>query len=258
VFGVTRYTTRAALSHPAFCGLDRAHLGVLIEELVGPWTARCESGLRERRGGERKRAAGAGPDHRLVFTDRVLVTLVYLRTNLPHAALATLYGVTRPTVSAAVREIRPLLAARGFAVPDRPGLRLRTLADVFAYADAENISLRIDGMETQVRRPTAHRPGRRALVSGKKKQNTIKTTTISDDQGRTLRSGADRPGRMHDQTAMRTEGIAEQLRLHPDVEAEVDDGYQGLANEFPDQVSAPLKKPKGLDGVVNLLGGVIG
>ncbi|MEU3771870.1 transposase family protein [Streptomyces sp. NPDC032472] len=104
--------------------------------------------------------------------------------------------------------------------------------------------LRIDGTETQVRRPKAHQPGRRAFVSGKKKQNTCKTTTISDGQGRTLWSGADRPGRMHDQTAMRTEGIAEQLRLHPEVKAEVDEGYRGLANEFPDQVSAPPKKPK--------------
>jgi hypothetical protein len=43
---------------------------------------------------------------------------------------------------------------------------------------------------------------------------------------------------------MRTEGIAEQPRLHPNVKAEVDDGYRGLANEFPDQVSAPPKKPK--------------
>jgi hypothetical protein len=48
--------------------------------------------------------------------------------------------------------MRPLLAARGFAVPDRPGLRLRTLADVFAYAEAEGVILRIDGTETQVRR----------------------------------------------------------------------------------------------------------
>ncbi|MER6473207.1 transposase family protein [Streptomyces collinus] len=94
------------------------------------------------------------------------------------------------------------------------------------------------------RRPAAHRPGRRAFVSGKKKQNTIKTTTISDGQGRTLWNGADRPGRMHEQTAMRTEGIAEQLRLHPGVKAEVDEGYRGLANEFPSQVTAPPKKPK--------------
>ncbi|MGW0395536.1 hypothetical protein ACWDYJ_32610 [Streptomyces sp. NPDC003042] len=68
---------------------------------------------------------------------------------------------------------------RGFAVPDHPGVRLRTLADVFAYAEVAGTRLRIDGAETQVRRPKAGRPGRRAFVSGKKEQNTIKTTTIS-------------------------------------------------------------------------------
>ncbi|WP_405606714.1 transposase family protein [Streptomyces sp. NBC_00076] len=118
--------------------------------------------MRERRGGERKRAARAGPDHRLVFTDRVLVTVVHLRLQLPHAALAELYGVTRPTSTRAIREIRPLLACSGFAVPDRPGIRLRTLADVFAYAQAEGVALRIDGTETQVRRPRAGRAGRGA------------------------------------------------------------------------------------------------
>ncbi|MGC4945014.1 helix-turn-helix domain-containing protein [Streptomyces sp. DT224] len=113
----------------------------------------------------------------------MLVTLVHLRTGLPHVALAELHGTARSTVSRAIGEIRPLLAARGFAVPDRPGVRLRTLADVFAYAEAEGIRLRIDGAETQVRRPKASQPGRRAFVSGKKKQNTIKTTTVSDGQG---------------------------------------------------------------------------
>ncbi|MEE1767052.1 transposase [Streptomyces sp. JV185] len=232
------------MSHPAFCGLDRAHLGGLIEELANPWTARCESALRERRGGDRRRAAGAGPDHKLAFTDRVLVTVVYLRLQLPHAALAELYGVTRPTVTHAIHEIRPLLAARGFAVPHRPGIRLRSLADVFAYAEAEGVELRIDGTETQVRRPKAGRSGRKAFVSGKKKQNTAKTTTIADDSGRLLWSGADRPGRMHDQTAIRTEGITEQLCLHPQAKAKVDEGYRGLANGFPDQVQAPPRKPK--------------
>jgi hypothetical protein len=241
---VTKKWARAALSHPAFTGLSRQHLGSLIEELAGPWCAVREAALYERRGHGRARAAGAGPKHELVFTDRVVLTLVYLRTNLPHAALAELYGIGRSTVSEAIGEIRPLLARRGFAVPDRTGVRLRTLADVFAYAEAEGIQLRIDGMETQVRRPRAHRPGRRAFVSGKKRQNTIKTTTISDHQGRTLWNGADRPGRMHDQTAMRTEGIAEQLRLRPTVKAEVDEGYRGLANEFPGQVTAPPGKPK--------------
>ncbi|MFB6439805.1 transposase family protein [Streptomyces sp. NPDC056411] len=91
----------------------------------------------------------------MVFTDRLLVTLVALRLGLPHTALAQTYGVDRTTVS-----------------------------------------------------------------------------------------GAARPGRMHDQTTVRTEGIAEQFRLHPNVKAEVNEGYRGPTNAFPDQVTAPSRKPK--------------
>ncbi|WP_406433004.1 hypothetical protein [Streptomyces sp. NBC_01589] len=57
----------------------------------------------------------------------------------------------RSTISGAVREIRPLLAGRGFAVPDR----MRTLDDLFAYSDAEGVDLRIGGTEVQVHRPRA-------------------------------------------------------------------------------------------------------
>jgi hypothetical protein len=91
--------------------------------------------------------------------------------------------VTRPTVTRAIHEIRPLPARRGFAVPQQPGVRLRTLADVFAYAEAEGVGLSVDGAEVQVRRPRAGRAGRKAFVSGEKKQNTAKTTTISDGSG---------------------------------------------------------------------------
>lgn len=37
-------------------------------------------------------------------------------------------------------------------MPDRPGVRLRTLADVFAYVQAEGVVLRLDATEVQVRR----------------------------------------------------------------------------------------------------------
>jgi hypothetical protein len=234
---------RAALSHRICTGIGRRRLGKLIEELAPAWLAQQESRLRQRRGHARLRAEGAGPDHDLPFADRVIVTLVVLRFQLPHAALAVFYGIHRSTITRAVGEVRPLLAARGFAVPGKPGLRLRTLADVFAYAAAEGVRLRIDGTEVQVRRPPAGRPGRRAFVSGKKRQNTIKSTAVSDGQGRLLWLGAFRPGRMHDVTAVRTEGIEDLLRAHPEVGAEVDTGYQGLARDFPGQVSAPPKKP---------------
>jgi hypothetical protein len=78
------------------------------------------------------------------------------------------------------------------------------------------VTLRADGSEIQVRRPQAGRPGRRAFVSGKKKMNTVKFTKISDGRGRTLWDGAFRPGRMHDQTALQTEGIDAQLARLPD------------------------------------------
>jgi hypothetical protein len=233
------------LSHRICTGLPRRRLGKLISELAGPWVAQQESRLRERRGGrERLRAEGAGPRRELPFADRVIVTLVVLRFQLPHAAVALLYGVDRSTITRAVHEVRPLVAARGFAVPGERGLRLRTLADVFAYAASQGVHLRIDGTEVQVRRPQANRPGRRAFVSGKKKQNTMKPTAISDGQGRLLWLGAIRPGRMHDATALRTEGIEDLLRHYPDVTADVDSGYQGLARDFPAQITAPPKKPK--------------
>lgn len=114
---------------------------------------------------------------------------------------------------------------------------------MFAYAAAEDVTLRIDGMETQVRRPWAGRPGRRAFVSGKRMQNAVKTTMISDGQRRTLCSRAQRPARMHDQTSVRTEGIADQFHQHPGVRAEADDGYRGLSNGFPDQANAPPRRP---------------
>ena len=48
---------------------------------------------------------------------------------------------------------------------------------------------------------------------------------------------------MHDATAVRTEGIEDYLRRYPQITAEVDCGYQGLARDFPDQITAPPKKP---------------
>jgi hypothetical protein len=241
---MTSRGARTALSHRICTGIPRGRLGKLVAELAGPWVAGQESQLRERRGHDRQRAAGAGPDHQLVFTDRVIATLVILRFQLPHAALALFYEVDRSTITRAVHEIRPLLAARGFAVPGSPDLRLRTLADVFAYAASHGVELRIDATEVRVRRPRANKPGRRAFISGKMRQNTKKATVVTDEKGRTLWAGAFRPGRQHDQTALKTEGICDLFERFPQAKAKVDAGYRGLAKQFPDQVQAPPLKPK--------------
>ncbi|MFD9420739.1 transposase family protein [Streptomyces goshikiensis] len=234
--------SRTVLAHQVFTGVSRRHLASLVEELAGPWQAGVEGRRHAARGGARKREAGAGARHRLVFADRLVATLIHMRHDLPHTALGLLFGVDRSTVTRAIGEIRGLLAERGCAVPDRPGLRLRTLADVFAYAQAEGIELRLDATEVQVRRPPASRGGRRAFVSGKKKQNTMKATVVADHQGRTLWTDALRPGRMHDATAARNEGIGNCFQHFSEVEVLLDDGYLGLRRDHPGQAVTPPRK----------------
>jgi hypothetical protein len=70
-----------------------------------------------------------------------------------------IYTVGSSPIGRAISEIRPLMSKREFAIPDQLGLPPHTLEDVFAYAAAENINLRIDGTHTQVRHPMANRPG---------------------------------------------------------------------------------------------------
>ncbi|MET7353634.1 hypothetical protein [Streptomyces mirabilis] len=87
-----------------------------------------------------------------------------------------MYGVTRPTVTRAIHEIGRYWPPAASLPPGRPGIRLHTPAHyVLASARAEGVELRIDGTQTQVRRPKADRPGRKVFVSGKKKQHTAKT-----------------------------------------------------------------------------------
>ena len=142
-----------------------------------------------------------------------------LRLQLLHHALAVRYGVHRATSIRAVHELRPLLARRGFAVPGMPGMRLRTLADVVASAHAEGSS----------RAVTDQDPGQEA--------------TVCDRRGRTLSVGAARPGRMHDQPAIKTKGIQDLLRRHHDAHTAVDAGDPGLAKAFAGRVHAPPPTP---------------
>ncbi|MGX7673771.1 transposase family protein [Plantactinospora sp. DSM 117369] len=94
----------------------------------------------------------------------------------------------------------------------------------------------------RVRRPRVGRSGRKAFVSGKDRQNTIKATVVSDEYGVTLWCGGYRPGRMHDSTAARIEGIDALLDAYPRVRVLVDSGYQGLARTHAGQGTAPPLK----------------
>jgi hypothetical protein len=151
-------------------GLTSEVIAAIAAEIAPVWEQQWIDRLVSR---PRSRAVGAGAKHRLVFIDRLLVTLVNLRHAVTHDVLACWFGVDRSTVTRAISEIRPLLAARGCSIA--PGVRLRTLAEVVDHLGETGQVGIVDGTEIRVRRPAEGSPGRDRLVSGKTKQNSVKT-----------------------------------------------------------------------------------
>jgi hypothetical protein len=234
---------REVLSHQLFTGISRHLLSCLVEELTQPWQAAVEGRRHEARGDARQRAAGAGAWHQLVFVDRLVATLIHLRHDLPHAVLGLLFGVDRsrsPGLSA--RSVSCWPSAGGLS-RGSPGCVCDRWPTYSPSAQAEGVEFRLDATEIQVRRPVAGRGGRRAFVSGKKKQNTMKATVIADHRDRTLWTDALRPGRMHDMTAARNEGIAICFHNFLDVDVLMDVGYLGLRRDHPGQAITPPRKP---------------
>ncbi|MCX5443844.1 transposase [Streptomyces sp. NBC_00063] len=166
------------------------------------WHARHQAGLASR---PRHRAVGAEAKHKLVFVDRLLAALVNLRHGATHDVLACWFSVDRSTITRAIGEVRPLLAERGCTVA--PGLRLRTLADVIDHLGADGKTGIIDGTEIRVRPPAAGRKDREKFISGKNKQNAVKSMVVTDAEGRLLFCGPAEPASCADITHARKLGL---------------------------------------------------
>ena len=128
---------RATLSHPALTGMSRQQLDDLIAELAGPQEAQREQARHQRRGTERRRAAGAGPRPKLTNADRILATVLYLRRLCTQAVLGELFAVDRSRITEAIREIRPLLEEHGHAITPATA-RFPAPADLIAFLAAED------------------------------------------------------------------------------------------------------------------------
>ncbi|WP_260327393.1 transposase [Streptomyces sp. TLI_185] len=170
-------------------GLSPAVIDELIAE-VGPlWHEQYQARLKAR---PRRRDVGAGAKHKFVFVDRLLATLVSLRHGTTHDVLACWFGVDRSTLTRAIGEVRPLLAQRGCTVA--PGIRLRTLTAVLDHLGAGGRTGIIDGTEIRARRPAAGRKARDKFVSGKTKQNAVKSMVLTDTEGHVPFCSPVRPG----------------------------------------------------------------
>ncbi|WP_432198142.1 transposase family protein [Streptomyces sp. bgisy027] len=215
-------------------GLSPVVIAELIAEIGPLWHERHQARLTAR---PRQRAVGAGAKHQLVFIDRLLATLVSLRHGTTHDVLACWFGVDRSTITRAIGEVRPLLAQRGCTIA--PDVRLRTLAEVIEYLGVDGRTGIIDGTEIRVRRPAAGRKDRDKFVSGKTKQNAVKSMVLTDAEGRVLFCSPVRPGSCADITQARQLGLVQLLADGPFMEILADAGYQGMGAQTGGRVITP-------------------
>ncbi|WP_246156946.1 transposase [Streptomyces xiamenensis] len=233
--GVVGNRARAAIIRSQrITGLAPEVFAELVAEIGPLWHERHQAGLASR---PRRRAMGAGAKHKLVFVDRLLATLVHLRHGATHDVLACWFGVDRSTITCAVGEVRPLLATRGCTVA--PDVRLRTLAEVIDHLGTSGKSGIIDGTEIRVRRPAAGRRDREKFISGKNKQNAVKSMVVTDAAGRLLFCSPSVPASCADITHARKLGLVELLADGPVVELLADAGYQGLGAQTGGRVVTP-------------------
>ncbi|MGA5468262.1 transposase family protein [Streptomyces arboris] len=206
----------------------------LVAELGPLWHERHQAVLTSR---PRRRAVGAGAKHKLFFIDRLLATLVHLRHATTHDVLACWFSVDRSTITRAIGEVRPLLAERGCTVT--PDIRLRTLAEVIDHLGTSEQTGIIDGTEVRVRRPAAGRKDREKFISGKNKQNAVKSMVVTDAAGRLLFCSPAEPASCADITHARKLGLVGLLADGPAVEILADAGYQGLGAQTGGRVVTP-------------------
>ncbi|MFE6070111.1 transposase family protein [Streptomyces sp. NPDC056525] len=125
------------------------------------------------------------------------------------------------------------------AAPSRPGVRLRSLAEVVDYLGASGQTGIIDGTEIRVRRPAAGRKDRDKFISGKNKQNAVKSMVVTDADGRLLFCSPAQPASCADITHARQLGLVRLLADGPVVEILADAGYQGLGAQTGGRVVTP-------------------
>jgi hypothetical protein len=135
----TRTAIIEKLSAPTLTGMPRTELDDLVRRLAARQAAQAERLAHQRRGGARQPGARGGVfPQKIGNSERVLLTLVYLRRLCNLDVLAEALGdVSRSAIGGVVRETRPLIEQEGCMPP--PSLtRYRTAAELLAAADQDH------------------------------------------------------------------------------------------------------------------------
>jgi hypothetical protein len=186
---------------PVFTGLSVAQFQELVGIVAG-------------RGGEQ---AGVGRRWRLSLADRVLLTVVYYRTDLTFRQIALLFGMSKSAVHRVVDRIAPLLVLPAVTTPHDP--------DTVLIVDGTLVPTHDRGVS----------------ASSKNYRYSVNMQVVIDaNTRRGVAVGNTTPGNRHDSRAYRDSGVDQQCA---GAHVMADGGYLGHS-----EVIIPYRKPgKGKD-----------
>ncbi|MFB9682416.1 hypothetical protein ACFFRH_43735 [Streptosporangium vulgare] len=142
VIGTGRAQIRAAalraLADSRLTGMTEAQLDDLARRLASAQAAQAEQRTFHQRGGERRRARGAGSHSLLSAADRVLITVVYLRQICSQKVLSDMLEVSDFTIGYWIAETRKLLTEHQVIV-SATTMRFTTAAQLRSFLDNDDV-----------------------------------------------------------------------------------------------------------------------
>jgi hypothetical protein len=224
-------------------GIFRSFTGLVVSEFDEVYDAlesEYDDYERERLSREkRKNEIGGGRPFKLELQDRLLMLLVYYRLYVTSTLLGFLFDLDHSTVLRDTRILEPLVS-KALPLPKKMQKltrRLRTIDEVEEFFPG--FKAFIDSTEQEIPRPKKDTKKRKTHYSGKKRKHTVKTQLTVNSNGLIFQKTNHARGRRHDLDIY----LEHPPPLPKEVEQDLDRGYDGVRNHFPDlKFAIPFKR----------------
>jgi hypothetical protein len=218
-----------------FTGLEVTEFDALYEKLEAVNPEYEEKRLAR---SDRKHKTGAGHPFKLNLKNRFLILLLYYRLYVSSTFIGFLFDLGQTNVLKDIRALEPAAQAI-LPLPKKihdATRRLQTLEEVEAYFPG--FKAFIDATEQEIPRPNA-KLKRKTHYSGKKKRHTVKTQLTVNRNGLIVHKTNHARGSRHDYALFKQHPP----RLPKQVKADVDLGYEGISEDFPEfNAQIPFKR----------------
>src|SRR6516164_7553029 len=196
---------------PALTGLTLEEFERLAPEFAAAHAQARAASTHTKNGTPRRRAAGAGAPPALGLTDRLLMTLVWLRIYPTYELLGWLFGLEKSNAWENVQDTLAVLGTLAEFPFERPAADRAKLATPAAVIAAfPEVKILIDAKEQPFRRPQGW-DQQKPFYSGKTKRHTVKNQIVCTPEGRIGGVSDTAPGSTHDRTMMRADGTLDRL-----------------------------------------------